>query len=108
MIEGMGRMRTSGKGQGWPAQTRAGRVKTRVTPLLCWMVVVMGVAGCPSLPPLPPPAPPAGLAPGPPAAPGPTAVSPPGPGGVLRRPIYGHRGLPREVGLAADAPLPAP
>ncbi len=107
MIEGMGRMRTSGKGQGGQAQTRAGRVKTRVTTLLCWWVVVMWVAGCPSLPPLPP-APPAVPEVVPPSGQGPSAEYPLGPGDVLRITIYGHGDLPQEVVLAADGSFAYP
>jgi len=101
-------MRTSGKGQGWPAQPCAGRVPALVTPLLCWLVVVMGVAGCPSLPPLPPPAPPAVLERVPPAEQGPSAEYPLGPGDVLRITIYGHGDLPQEVVLAADGSFTYP
>ncbi len=108
MIEGMGRMRTSGKGQGGQAQTRAGRVKTRVTTLLCWWVVIMWVAGCPSLPPLPPPAPPAVPEVVPPSGQGPSAEYPLGPGDVLRITIYGHGDLPQEVVLAADGSFAYP
>jgi|GraSoiStandDraft_39_1057311.scaffolds.fasta_scaffold101793_1 polysaccharide export outer membrane protein len=101
-------MRTSGRGQGWPAQPCAGRVPALVTPLLCWLVVVMGVAGCPSLPPLPPPAPPAVLERVPPAEQGPSAEYPLGPGDVLRITIYGHGDLPQEVVLAADGSFTYP
>jgi len=108
MIEGMGRMRTSGKGQGGQAQTRAGRMKTCVTQLLCYWVVALGVAGCAALPPLPPPAPPAVPEVVPPSGQGPSAEYPLGPGDVLRITIYGHGDLPQEVVLAADGSFTYP
>src|SRR5256885_1391576 len=104
----MGRMRTSGRGQGWPAQPRAGRVPALVTPWLCWLVVGMWVAGCPSLPPLPPPAPPAVPEVVPPARQGPSAEYTLGPGDVLRITIYGHGDLPPEVVLSSDGSFTYP
>jgi polysaccharide export outer membrane protein len=101
-------MRTSGRGQGRHEQPRAGRVTARVTTLLCWMVVGLGVAGCAALPPLPPPAPPAVPEVVPPSGQGPSAEYPLGPGDVLRITIYGHGDLPQEVVLAADGSFTYP
>jgi len=101
-------MRTSGRGQGRHAQPHAGRVTARVTQLLCWVVVGLGVAGCAALPPLPPPGPPAGPEFVPPAGQGPSGEYPLGPGDVLRITIYGHEDLPQEVVLAADGSFAYP
>ena len=102
MIEGMGCMKSSGRGQGWQAQTLAGRVKALVTKLICWLVVVMWIEGCTSLPPLPPPAQPSVPELVKPSGQGPSAEYTLGPGDVLRITIYGHGDLPPEVVLSAD------
>jgi len=102
MIEGMGHMKSSGRGQGWQAQTLAGRVKALVTKLICWLVVVMWVEGCTSLPPLPPPAQPSVPELVKPSRQGPSAEYTLGPGDVLRITIYGHGDLPQEVVLSSD------
>jgi polysaccharide export outer membrane protein len=102
MIEGMGHMKSSGRGQGWQAQTLVGRVKALVTKLICWLVVAMWVEGCTSLPPLPPPAQPSVPELVKPSRQGPSAEYTLGPGDVLRITIYGHGDLPQEVVLSSD------
>ena len=108
MIEGMGHMKSSGRGQGWQAQTLVGRVKALVTKLICWLVVAMWVEGCTSLPPLPPPAQPSVPELVKPSRQGPGAEYTLGSGDVLRITIYGHEDLSREVVLSADGSFTYP
>jgi polysaccharide export outer membrane protein len=103
-------MRSASREQGWHAHPVTGRVHALVTMVMCWGVVVMGVAGCTSsLPPLPPPAAsPSVPEPIKPAGPGTSAAYTLGPGDGLRITIYGQGDLPQEVVLSSDGSFTYP